>query len=102
MPPITSSATAPSIRVAVSDGVLVCSTMGDLRATARQDVPLRTELVDVLAGGIAGLRVAGEVVERVAVIGHLGSAVGSLRGAEQRGADLRACLGGPGNGEWRP
>src|ERR1700729_3629211 len=76
--------------------------MGDLRAVGRQDVPRGAELVDGLTGGVAGLGVAGEVVERVTVVGHLGGAVGSPGGTEQRGADPPAGFRGPGNGERWP
>src|SRR4030095_12633281 len=55
---------------------------GNPVAAGGDHVPLGAELVQALPGGVAGLAVAGVVVERVAVVGHLGAAVAG-NGAEQ-------------------
>src|SRR4029450_13610674 len=49
----------------------------DLVAAGGDDVPLGTELVQPLPDGVAWPAVAGVVVERVTVVGHLGSAGGA-------------------------
>src|SRR4051812_14647657 len=64
---------------------------GDLGAGRRQYVPGCAEPVAALAGGLAGLAVALEAVERVAVVGDLRLPVGARDRAEQRG--LRAAAG---------
>src|SRR4051812_8130233 len=48
----------------------------DLAPGGREHVPLGAEVLEALAGGVAGLLVAGVEVERVAVVGHLAFAAG--------------------------
>src|SRR5690242_4324301 len=57
----------------------------DLPSCSRQRPPGAAELVDALAGRLAGLAVGDEVVERVAAVGDLELAVLALRRTEQRG-----------------
>src|ERR1700722_1351409 len=95
-------ARAPRVREAVSRGVLVRLAMGYLLAIRGEDVPLGTELADVLARYGSGRGVRRVVIEGVARVGHLGGAVGPLRGAEQRGAHPGARLRCAGDGERRP
>src|SRR4051812_20495456 len=81
---------------------LVALALRDGAAVGGDDEPVGAEAVAGLTGRLAGLRVAGEVVERVAGVGHLERSVGALGGCEQR--RLRA---GPrerlaGRGQRRP
>src|SRR5436190_21316551 len=55
----------------------------DLPAGRRENPPWAAELVEALAGRLAGLVVADPVVERVAVVGDLELSVLALRRAEQ-------------------
>src|SRR5687767_9310898 len=55
--------------------------LGDLVAGGGHDVPGGAERVQALAVCVAGLLVAREQVERVAVVGHLRLAVGAGRRA---------------------
>src|SRR3954469_25691657 len=64
---------------------------GDVLPGRRQHIPGSAEPGAALAGGVAGLAVALETVERVAVVGDLRLAVGPRNRAEQRG--LRAAAG---------
>src|SRR5206468_3689966 len=59
----------------------------DLLARRREDVPLGAELVEALAGGVAGLLVGRVVVERVAVVGHLLLPAGGRDRADFGGGD---------------
>src|SRR4051812_26900588 len=77
----------------------VTSVVVDLVAGGAEHVPLRTELVEPLAGGVARVLVADVAVERVAVVGHDLAALAGGRHAELpgkrtgvRGRWLRACL----------
>src|SRR4029453_8541132 len=57
---------------------------GDPAAAGGEDVPLGAELVQPLTCGVPRLAVAGVVVERMPVVGHLGAAVVAPgAGAEQ-------------------
>src|ERR1700750_1051036 len=58
------------------------SAVVDLAAARSEDVPLGAELVEALAAGVAGLRVARVGVYRVAGVGPLGLAVGALGRAQ--------------------
>src|SRR3954470_2104100 len=78
---------------------------GDLVAGGGDHVPAGAESVHALAARVAGVLVARERVERVAVVGHLGLAVGARGGAHHRGVRpggdgrLAACAQGrPGAG----
>src|SRR4051795_10048156 len=71
-------------------------------AGGRDDPPRGTEAVAALAGGLAGLGVAGEGVERVAGVGDLARAVRALGRAEQRGLDRTAGLGRAGGRQGWP
>src|SRR5690242_19614378 len=51
------------------------SVVVDLLARRRHGVPLGAEAVDALTFGVAGLFVLHEVVDRVALVGHLRCAV---------------------------
>src|SRR5437867_4026425 len=62
----------------------------DLLACGREHPPGAAELVQALAGRLARLAVAHEVVERVAVVGDLELAVLAPGRAEQRSAYTRA------------
>src|SRR3954470_23792754 len=64
---------------------------GDVVPGRRQHIPGSAEPGAALAGGVAGLAVALEAVERVAVVGDLRLSVGARDRAEQRG--LRAAAG---------
>src|SRR5579862_7670764 len=102
MPPTNSSATAPSTRMTASEWLVVRSATVDLRAIAREHIPQRAELVDGLTGGVAGLRVAHEVVERMTVVRHLGAAIAALGRAEQRSLDVRPSRRRPRDRQRRP
>src|SRR5260370_41283254 len=65
---------------------------GDLLSVGPDDVPAGAEVVDSLSGGISGIVIGDDVVQRVARVGHLGRAVGALRRAQERGVYARACL----------
>src|SRR5579864_9073088 len=45
---------------------------GDRGPRCRKDIPASTELVKALPGGLTGIVIAHEVIEGVAVVGHLG------------------------------
>src|SRR3954447_20978163 len=73
----------------------------DLVAGGREHVPLGAEVLQALAGGVAGLLVAGVEVERVVVVGHLALAARGRDGGELAGE--RSARGGGGvGGERRP
>src|SRR6266508_4037438 len=78
------------------------SAIVDLVSAGSEDVPLGAELVEPLPVGGAGLGVAGVTVERVAVVGDLGSAVAAVQDAQLSGQCATAGLGGAGGGERRP
>src|SRR3954465_7200395 len=59
---------------------------GHLVAGGRHRVPAGAEGVHALAAGVTGALVAGEGVERVAVVGDLGLAVGARGRSHHRGA----------------
>src|SRR5690349_5608445 len=74
----------------------------DLLAVGGEHVPPAAEVLEALTRGVTGGLVACEVVERVAVVGHLAGAVRALGGAEQCGLG-RARGGGavvPGEQRW--
>src|SRR4051794_11624474 len=62
----------------------------DLVAGRRQRIPEASEGVHALAAGVTGALVAGECVDRVAVVGDLRLAVGARRGSQHRGARAAA------------
>src|SRR3954452_12352343 len=66
------------------------------------DPPRGAEAVAALPGGLAGLGVAGEGVERVAGVGDLARAVRALGRAQQRGLGRAAGLGRGGGRQRRP
>src|SRR5215211_1739690 len=74
----------------------------DLVAGRRQHVPLGAERLDALAVGVAGLAVTGEVVQRVAVVGDLGLAVGPGGGPQQRRGNASPSPWRPVGGVGRP
>src|SRR4051794_12138502 len=75
---------------------------GDLVAGAREHIPTGAEGVHALAVGVAGALVAREGVERVAVVGHLGLAVGARAGAHERDARPAADRGLAARAQGRP
>src|SRR4051812_31568892 len=61
----------------------------DLVAGGREHVPLGAEVIAALARRLTGRTVAGEGVQRVPVVGHLGRAVAALDAAELRSGQAR-------------
>src|SRR4051812_18050542 len=73
----------------------------DLAAGGGERVPLGAEVLQALAGGVAGLLVAGVEVERVAVVGHLALAARGGDGGELAG-ERSARRGDGAGGQRRP
>jgi len=65
-------------------------------------VPESPVVVEALTAGYAGLGVAGEVVERMAVIADLLVTIGSGRRCQLVGGKSGTNMGGPGRDERRP
>src|SRR6266508_1897528 len=87
---IPSAAAVPTRRAHDAIGVRACHR----RAGGAHHVPQGAKGVLALAVLLPGAAVAGEVVQRVLVVGDLGGAITTLDRAEQRGLDGAARLGG--------
>src|SRR5689334_19955059 len=66
----------------------------DLLSVWAEDEPGGAEVVNGLSGGISGIVIGDDVVQRVARVRHLDRAVGAVGGAEERSAGAAARLRG--------